>query len=82
MGAQALVQSTVFENSGKKMVYTESSAKDGYAVVIDTIFGGQSANTAPQGTLGASSFPYSYSLLGSANVKASAVANAGQKLAF
>ena len=30
MGAQALVQSTVFENSGKKMVYTESSATDGY----------------------------------------------------
>lgn len=82
MGAQALVQSTVFENSGKKMVYTESSAKDGYAVVIDTIFGGQSANTAPLGTLSASSFPYSYSLLGSANVKASVLANAGQKLAF
>lgn len=29
MGAQALVQSTVFENSGKKMVYTESSDEDG-----------------------------------------------------
>ena len=82
MGAQALVQSTVFENSGKKMVYTESSAKDGYAVVIDTLFGGESANTAPKGTLSATSFPYTYSLLGSANVKASVVANAGQKLAF
>jgi pectate lyase len=32
MGAQALVQSTVFENSGKKMVYTESSATDGYVL--------------------------------------------------
>lgn len=82
MGAQALVQSTVFENSGKKMVYTESSKEDGYAVVIDTVFGGQSANTAPQGTLSASSFPYAYALLGSANVKASVLANAGQKLAF
>jgi pectate lyase len=29
MGAQALVQSTVFENSGKKMVFTESSDEDG-----------------------------------------------------
>jgi pectate lyase len=29
MGAQALVQSTMFENSGKKMVYTESSATNG-----------------------------------------------------
>ena len=82
MGAQALVQSTVFENSGKKMVYTESSSSDGSAVVIDTIFGGQSANTAPKGTLTASSFTYPYTLLGSANVKASVVANAGQKLAF
>lgn len=82
MGAQALVQSSVFENSGKKMVYTESSASDGYAVVIDTVFGGQSANTAPQGTLSASSFTYPYTLLGSANVKASVLANAGQKLAF
>jgi pectate lyase len=77
MGAQALVQNTVFENSGKKMVYTESSAKDGYAVVIDTIFGDQSANAASQETLSASSFPYSYLLLRLANVKASVVANAG-----
>ncbi|KAL1867511.1 hypothetical protein Daus18300_006355 [Diaporthe australafricana] len=82
MGAQALVQSTVFENSGKKMVYTESSDSDGYAVVIDTIFGGESANTAPQGTLSASSFPYSYTALGSANVKASVTKEAGQTLAF
>lgn len=80
MNAQALVQSTVFENSGKKMVYTESSAKDGYAAVIDTIFGGQSANTAPQGTLTASSFPYTYSVLGSANVKAAVTKEAGQTL--
>jgi pectate lyase len=29
MGAQALVQSTVFENSGKKMVYSESSSSIG-----------------------------------------------------
>jgi pectate lyase len=29
MGAQALVQSTVFENSGKKMVYSESSDEIG-----------------------------------------------------
>lgn len=29
MGAQALVQSTVFENSGKKAVFTESSDEDG-----------------------------------------------------
>ncbi|KAG6358281.1 hypothetical protein INS49_014165 [Diaporthe citri] len=82
MGAQALVQSTVFENSGKKAVFTESSDADGYAVVIDTIFGGESANTAPQGTLTASSPPYTYSLLGSANVKAAVTKEAGQTLSF
>ncbi|KAF2127573.1 polysaccharide lyase family 1 protein [Dothidotthia symphoricarpi CBS 119687] len=82
MGAQALVQSTVFENSGKKMVYTESSAEEGYAVVIDTLFGGQSANTAPVGTLSASSFTYAYTPLGSANVKAAVTKEAGQTLAF
>ncbi|KAJ4363257.1 hypothetical protein N0V95_001160 [Ascochyta clinopodiicola] len=82
MGAQALVQSTVFENSGKKMVYSESSAKEGAAVVLDTVFGGQSANTAPVGTLSAASFTYPYTLLGSANVKAAVVKEAGQTLAF
>ncbi|KAF1920178.1 pectate lyase-like protein [Ampelomyces quisqualis] len=82
MGAQALVESTVFENSGKKMVYSESSSAVGFATVIDTIFGGQSANTAQPGTLTASSFPYTYSLLGSANVKASVTEEAGQTLTF
>jgi pectate lyase len=82
MGAQALVQSTVFENSGKKMVYTESSAEEGYAIVEDVLFGGQSANTAPLGTLGPQSFPYEYELLGSANVKAAVTREAGQTLAF
>jgi pectate lyase len=82
MGAQALIQSTVFENSGKKMVYTESSSQDGSAVVLDVLFGGQSANTAPKGTLSAGSFTYKYELLGSANVKAAVTKEAGQKLAF
>lgn len=30
MDAQALIQSSVFENVGKKAIYTESSARDGY----------------------------------------------------
>jgi pectate lyase len=34
MGAQALVQSSVFENSGKKMVYSESSSSIGYVVLL------------------------------------------------
>lgn len=64
------------------MVYSESSDEIGYAVVIDTVFGGESANSASTGTLNANSPGYSYSLLGSANVKASVTANAGQTLAF
>lgn len=51
-------------------------------MVIDVLFGGESANTAPQGTLSASSPPYTYSLLGSANVKAAVTKEAGQTLAF
>ena len=80
MGAQALVQSTVFANSGKKMLYSESSKEVGYAVAIDVVFGGQSANTAPAGNLNAGSFPYSYSLLGSANVASRVPREAGQIL--
>lgn len=82
MGAQALVEGSVFENSGKKMVYTESSAEDGYAVVVDTIFGGESANTAPAGTLTASKIPYSYTPLRAESVKAAVTKEAGQTLAF
>lgn len=51
-------------------------------MVIDTIFGGESANTAPLGTLTASSPPYTYNLLGSANVKAAVTKEAGQTLGF
>ena len=53
-----------------------------FAVVIDTIFGGQSANSAPVGKLTASSFPYEYTLLGAENVKAAVTKEAGQTLAF
>ncbi|CCF34856.1 pectate lyase 2 [Colletotrichum higginsianum] len=82
MGAQALIQSSVFENVGKKAIFSESSKETGYAVAIDVVLGGQSANTAPVGKLTASSPPYSYSLLGSANVKAAVTKEAGQTLGF
>jgi len=52
-----------------------------YANVFDTDLGG-AANTAPVGTLSASSMPYTYSLLGSANVASSVVATAGATLSF
>lgn len=43
---------------------------------------GDGTNTAPVGTLTASSMPYSYSLLGSANVIANVVGVAGATLTF
>lgn len=78
-GAQLLVESSVFENSGTKAIYSADSDVVGYAVVSDVDLGG-SANTAATGTL--KSVPYSYSKLGSGSVKSSVTANAGQKLSF
>ncbi|KAI0188756.1 pectate lyase a [Xylaria flabelliformis] len=79
MGAQVLVESSVFEGCGDKAIYFADSDETGYAVVKDVNLGG-STNSAPAGTL--TSVPYSYSLLGSANVKSSVTSNAGQKLSF
>lgn len=82
MGAQALLQSSVFENVGKKAIFTESSKEVGYVVTSDVVLTGESANTAPLGTIKASDIPYSFSLLGSGSVKARVPGEAGQKLTF
>lgn len=79
MGAQLLVQSSVFEASATKAIESADSDTTGYATVSDVNLGG-STNTAPSGSL--TSVPYTYSLLGSANVKSSVTTNAGQKLSF
>jgi pectate lyase len=79
MGAQVLVQSSVFEASSARAIESADSKTTGYATVSDVVLGG-SANTAPAGTL--TSVPYTYSLLGSAAVKNSVTANAGQTLSF
>jgi pectate lyase len=50
-------------------------------VAIDNDLG-DGTNTAPVGTLTASSMPYSYSLLGSANVISAVVGVAGATLSF
>jgi pectate lyase len=82
MNAQALIQSSVFENVGKKAIFSESSDEVGYVVAIDVVLGGESQNTAPLGKLTASSFPYSYSLLGSGKVASQVPSQAGQNLSF
>ncbi|KAF9873818.1 pectate lyase [Colletotrichum karsti] len=79
-GAQVLVQSNVFRNVTAP-IETKDSDIVGYANAIDNDLGG-AANTAPVGTLNANSPPYSYSLLGSANVVGTVPGQAGQKLTF
>jgi pectate lyase len=73
-----LVQSNVFSNVTEPLaaLYSDNT---GYATAIDNDFG-IGANTAPAGTMTASSVPYTYSLLGSANVKAAVVGVAGATL--
>ncbi|KAJ5657148.1 uncharacterized protein N7484_000797 [Penicillium longicatenatum] len=74
-GAQILVQSNVFDGVDKPLYSTD----DGYAVASDNDFG-DGENTAETGTL--TTVPYSYTLLGSANVKAAVYGTAGQTLTF
>ncbi|CAI7594499.1 unnamed protein product [Penicillium glandicola] len=74
-GAQLLVESNVW-SGGKKALYSTDS---GYAVTNDNDFG-DATHTATVGTL--KSVPYSYTLLGSANVKAAVYGTAGQTLTF
>ncbi|KAJ2895489.1 hypothetical protein MKZ38_006427 [Zalerion maritima] len=81
MGAQALVQSTVFDECGGTVIESSSSDDDGYAVVIDCDLG-DSENEAPAGSLTAGSMPYSYSLLGSGSTEAAVYGTAGQTLTF
>jgi pectate lyase len=74
-GAQLLVESNTFSGSKKPLYSTDN----GYAVAKDNDFGSGS-NAAPTGTL--TSVPYSYTLVGSAKVKAAVVGTAGQTLTF
>jgi pectate lyase len=82
MNAQALIQSSVFRNVGKKAIFSESSKEVGYVVAIDIVLDGESKNTAPTGKLNANSFPYQYTLLGSGQVTSQVPQEAGQKLSF
>lgn len=75
LGAQVLVQSNVWEGCKNALFSTDG----GFAVQSGNDFGG-AADTAPVGTI--KSVPYSYALLGSANVKAAVVGSAGNTLSF
>ncbi|KAM0478832.1 hypothetical protein ACHAP7_005988 [Fusarium lateritium] len=82
MGAQALIQSSVFTNVGKKAIFSESSAEIGYVVAEDVIFSGESQNTAAKGILTLSKIPYKFILLGSGRVTSTVPRDTGQKLSF
>ncbi|KAM0718060.1 hypothetical protein Q7P37_006392 [Cladosporium fusiforme] len=76
MGAQALVESTVFTNV-KRAILSIDSKEVGYAVSKDVVLNG-ATNEAPKGTL--NSVPYSYSLLGSGKVASAVIGKAGNTL--
>lgn len=78
MGAQVLVESSVFHNTTKDIGWYESKTT-GYAVVKDVDLG-TGTSTAPAGTL--NSVPYSYTVLGSKAVQAAVVGKAGNTLKF
>lgn len=82
MGAQALIQSSVFANVGKKAIFSESSDEVGYVVAEDVVLGGESQNTALTGTLSTSSMPYKFTLLGSGKVASTVPGEAGQILSL
>ena len=77
--AQLLIESTAFENPPIKAIFSNDNGGLGGAVVRDVNLGG-GENQAPAGTL--TSVPYSYELLGSANVKSHVRSTAGQVLSF
>lgn len=76
MGAQALVESTVFSGV-ERAILSIDSKEVGYAVSRDVQLNG-ATDEAPRGTL--TSVPYSYSVLGSGNVVKNVVGKAGQTL--
>jgi pectate lyase len=76
-GAQLLVESNNFDGVDDPLYSTDA----GYAVSIDNIFTG-GENEALEGDLSDSDIPYSYTLLGSANVKAAVYGTAGATLSF
>ena len=80
MGAQVLVESTVFEGVRSPVTARDSKQK-GSAVLRDVSLGG-GADDAPEGTAGwePGAAPYGYEVLGSENVKEVVLERAGQKL--
>lgn len=76
MGAEVLLESTVFEDSSNPIVFRDSP-ETGFIVTNDVV--GANDHDVPDGSL--TSVPYSYSTMGSGNL-ASVISAAGQTLDF
>ena len=81
MGAQALVQNSVFRNVASPILSIDSK-EVGYAVSINNDFGGGAGNTAPQGNLNPNSLGYTYSLMDTASVASTVPNTAGANLTY
>ncbi|KAK6076135.1 pectate lyase [Seiridium cupressi] len=80
MGAQVFIQSSAFVDCATKAVESADSDDVGYAVLDDVDLGG-SENSADEGTLSVSSFPYdTIEALGSASIASTIPSTAGQTL--
>ncbi|GJC79903.1 pectate lyase B [Colletotrichum liriopes] len=78
MGAQVLVESSVFSAVKRAITFLDSK-QTGYATTSDVDLGG-STNDAPKGTF--TKPDYTYTKLGAAKVKAAVTSEAGQTLKF
>lgn len=82
MGAQLLIESSVFEGQGRA-VFSEGSMETGYATVHDVALGSSSI-TAPIGSMTVDSLPYPYDwyIWKTESVQESLARQAGQTLEF
>lgn len=82
MGADLLIEASVFEGTGKA-IYSANSSETGFATVLNSDLG-NGTNTAPAGTMTADSLPYPYDWYAwdTNTVKETAVKEAGQTLEF
>jgi hypothetical protein len=78
LGASLLVESSLFEGSGKAIYSADGSG----SVAVDDVDLGGGASTAPAGEMSASDLPYPYEVLGRGAVKQRIVGQAGQTLNF
>ncbi|KAK0231593.1 polysaccharide lyase family 1 protein [Armillaria fumosa] len=76
--AQLLIENNVFTGTTDAIYSTDG----GYAVASGNDFGDDGENTAPAGTISASSLGYSYTLLATSKVASSVKSSAGQTLSF